>query len=184
MPKMKARRDRVARSLLGSALVFLVASVGCESGHGPQGNPGAAAKVATGRAHVRPIFMRGPTGGAPIAPFIAAELQKGRVAHYGVLVYVGATWCEPCQRFHEAVKAGELDTLLDGVHLVEFDLDADRDTLSAAGYSSQLIPLFALPKTDGSGSADRIEGSVKGPAAVEQNLMPRLQAFLRSQASG
>ena len=82
------------------------------------------------------------------------------------------------RRFHQAVLAGELDSTLDGVHLIEFDLDADREPLDAAGYASRLIPLFALPNADGTASEHRIEGSVKGPAAVEQNLMPRLQAFL------
>jgi thiol-disulfide isomerase/thioredoxin len=160
-------------------LIFVAAA--CESGRGP--GVGETTSAAA-QPHVRPAFLRGPSGGAAIAPFVAAELKKGRAEHYGVLVYVGATWCEPCQHFHEAVTAGELDTLLDGVRLVEFDLDADRDALGKAGYSSKLIPLFALPKADGTASEQRIEGSVKGPAAVEQNLMPRLQAFLRGQAAG
>ena len=145
---------------LASALVVFLASAGCESGKGPQGNSAGVVPVAAaaGKVHVRPIFMRGPSGGTPIAPFVAAELQKGRAGHYGdARLCRRRRWCEPCRQFHKAVLAGELDTLLDGVHLVEFDLDADRDALSAAGYSSHLIPLFALPKANGSGSTDRIE---------------------------
>jgi len=119
-----------------------------------------------------------------VEPFVAHQLAQGRAAHYGVLVYVGATWCEPCQQFHQAVQAGELDDMLDGVRLVEFDLDADRDPLERAGYASRLIPLFALPKDDGTASLHRIEGSIKGPQALRENLMPRLRAFLRGQAEG
>jgi hypothetical protein len=166
------------------AALFGLASA-CESGHSPaSGTTHATAAPSKPGAHVRPAFIRGPTGGTPIAPFIAAELAKGRAAHHGVLVYVGATWCEPCQHFHEAVQAGELDEMLDGVRLVEFDLDADRDALQAAGYSSRLIPLFALPSRDGTASPQRIEGSIKGPDAVRDNLIPRLKSFLRGQTEG
>ena len=167
-------------NLRPAALVALALALGCKSGD----TPGSAQRAAANAAPVapkRPVFLRGPTGGAPVAPFIASEFTKARAAHYGVLVYVGATWCEPCQGFHRAVAAGELDETLAGVHLIEFDLDADRDALAAAGYSSQLIPLFALPKADGTASENRIEGSIKGPDAVGQNLMPRLRAFLRGQ---
>ena len=161
----------------------LFATAACESGTSPATSTSTASS-ARAAAHTRPTFVRGPTGGTPVAPFIAAELANGLAAHHGVLVYVGATWCEPCQHFHQAVLAGELDDMLDGVRLVEFDLDADRDALKVAGYSSELIPLFALPNKDGTASPQRIEGSVKGPDAVRQNLMPRLQAFLRGQRAG
>jgi hypothetical protein len=166
--------------LIHRAIVALLlgAVVACESGRAPD-------PVAHGAAHaavaLRPEFVRGPTGGAPIAGFIAGELAKGRAQHRGVLVYVGATWCEPCQRFHQAVLAGELDDTLHGARILEFDLDADRDALTAAGYGSQLIPLIALPNTDGTASDRRIEGSIKGPDAVRQNLIPRLQGFLHGQ---
>jgi thiol-disulfide isomerase/thioredoxin len=115
---------------------------------------------------------------------VAEELRQGQREHRGVVVYVGASWCEPCQGFHRAVQKGELDELLTGVRLVEFDLDQDRDALARAGYASRLIPLFALPNPDGTGSDRRIEGSIKGPAAVDQNLVPRLRAFLKGQLGG
>lgn len=164
-------------------LVAVALATSCKSGDVP-GSARPAPTTAAQAASKRPVFMRGPTGGAPVAPFVAGELTKARAGHYGVLVYVGATWCEPCQGFHRAVAAGELDDMLAGVHLLEFDLDADRDALAAAGYSSQLIPLFALPKPDGTASENRIEGSIKGPEAVRENLMPRLRAFLRGQQAG
>jgi thiol-disulfide isomerase/thioredoxin len=171
---------------LAIALGGLLLACACESGKGPEGRRAQDSPAAAGRGaqHVRPQFLRGPTGGAPVAPFIAGELARGRTDRRGVLVYVGATWCEPCQSFHRAVQAGELDDMLDGVRLVEFDLDADRQPLESAGYASRLIPLFALPKSDGTASERRIEGSVKGPGALEQNLMPRLKAFLRGQLEG
>jgi thiol-disulfide isomerase/thioredoxin len=177
-------RSHPVSLLAVAALLTFVAA--CESGKGPRADANVAAPSAPRpvSSHVRPEFVRGPTGGAPIAPFVKDELARGKATRHGVLVYVGATWCEPCQRFHQAVQAGELDETLDGVRLIEFDLDEDREILQSSGYSSRLIPLFALPNADGTGSARKIEGSVKGPNAVEQNLLPRLQAFLKGQIEG
>jgi thiol-disulfide isomerase/thioredoxin len=110
-----------------------------------------------------------------------SEGQRGR---YNVLVYVGATWCEPCQRFHQSLSAGEFDTILPGAHLIEFDLDADKEALAAAGYTSKLIPLFCVPKSDGTASDRRIEGSIKGPDAVKENLLPRIRSFLAGSTAG
>lgn len=165
------KRAHIVLGCLGVALAA------CQSG----GSPSSSGKQRSVAAHAdgaRPVLVRGPSHGAPIADFIATEVRKGKAGQFGVLVYVGATWCEPCQRFHRAMEAGELDTLLSRMHLVEFDLDADRTTLERAGYSSELIPLFAVPRVDGTASDLRIEGSIKGEAAVPQNLSPRLRALL------
>jgi len=166
------------------ALAFL-ACVSCRSGRSPTprgttvAKPTAAATAAP-RPEQKPVFIHGPSGGAPIAAYVAAQLAEARSKHRGVLVYVGATWCEPCQQFHHAVEKGELDELLTGVNILEFDLDADRDALAKDGYSSELIPLFVSPENDGKASPRRIEGSIKVPSAVGQNLAPRLRAFLDS----
>jgi thiol-disulfide isomerase/thioredoxin len=131
----------------------------------------------------RPQLLRAPAEPQAVAPLIAAELAKARAEHATLLVYVGATWCEPCRRFHDALTAGELDTALPDLRFLEFDYDKSHDALARAGYVSQLIPLFAIPNDDGTASERRIEGSIKGPAAVAQNLVPRLLALLQ-KASG
>ena len=166
-----------ANALAASSLIILA----CESGR----SPGEERRVqpverraAPSPSGDRPVFVKGPSNGAPVAPFVAREVTDAQHGGYNLLVYVGAIWCEPCQRFHAAVEAGEFDAILPRAHLVEFDLDHDKDALTAAGYSSNLIPLFCIPKTDGTASSRRIEGSIKGPDAVGQNLIPRLRAFL------
>jgi thiol-disulfide isomerase/thioredoxin len=114
-------------------------------------------------------------GQVPVAAFVAEQLQHSHGTT--TLVYVGASWCEPCQRFHRALEAGELDTTLPGLQFIEFDYDTAKAELDADGYSSKLIPLFALPNPDGRASSHSIEGSIKGPAAVD-NIVPRLQQLL------
>ena len=122
----------------------------------------------------KPAFVKAQSGdaaGAVEAAITAAGPERK------VLVYVGAEWCEPCTRFHEAVEAGELDEALEGVRFVEFDSDHDRDRLAAGGYDGKLIPRFVVPTPDGTPSDQRIEGGIKGEGAVE-HIMTRLAPLL------
>jgi hypothetical protein len=106
------------------------------------------------------------------------ELARARSDGRRLLVYVGATWCEPCRRFHDATAAGKLDADLGSLRLLEFDFDRDEPRLRAAGYVSELIPLFAAPNADGRASGRQMSGSIKGDGAVGE-ILPRLQSLLR-----
>lgn len=117
-------------------------------------------------------------GDGEVAPLVLEQVAKAGLAEREVLVYVGADWCAPCKRFHEAVEAGKLDERFPKLTLVEFDAEHDRDRLVAAGYGSRLVPLFAAPGPDGTDSGRRFEGSTKSPGAVEENIVPRLEKLL------
>lgn len=108
---------------------------------------------------------------------VQRERGEAQASGQRLLVYVGATWCEPCQRFHQAVEEGRLDGQLPPVRFLEFDLDEDGDRLKAAGYRSRMIPLFAVPGPDGRGSGRQIEGSIKGEGAVAE-ISPRLRRLM------
>jgi len=123
------------------------------------------------------LELRAAPGGEDVAGLVRTELGNARRAGKQLLVYVGASWCEPCQRFHDAAAAGQLDDALGQLRLLEFDHDRDLDALHRAGYKSELIPLFALPKPDGTSSGRQIEGSIKGEGAVAE-ITPRLRALL------
>jgi thiol-disulfide isomerase/thioredoxin len=137
-----------------------------------QAAPAQKAQPPASHAKDKPVFV---AGALPVAPFVAeAQLAAGDAR---VVVYVGASWCEPCQHFHRALEAGELDDALRGVRFVEYDSDTAKAQLEAAGYRSKLIPLFALPADDGRASGRMQEGSIKGEGAV-QNILPRLRGML------
>jgi hypothetical protein len=113
---------------------------------------------------------------------VAAFVAEQREAHPDrVLVYVGASWCEPCRYFHEALTAGRLDDVLGGMRVIEYDLDRHKQALVDAGYQSRLIPLFALPNPDGTASNRTFSGSIKGPDSVDQNIAPRLRTLLSAR---
>ncbi len=113
-----------------------------------------------------------------VAPLVRVRAEAVTRAGGHLLVYVGATWCEPCREFHAAAERGELDSLFPGLVLLEFDADRDSERLVAAGYGSRLVPLFARPAADGSGSGQHTEGVLKGHSVVEY-LTPRLRELLR-----
>ncbi len=117
------------------------------------------------------------TTGDDVAETVRREVVRAKADKRDLLVYVGAKWCEPCQYFHNAAATGQLDATFPGLRLLEFDLDRDREALERAGYTSRMIPLFALPREDGSSSGEQIEGSIKGREAVHQ-IEPRLRDLL------
>lgn len=142
----------------------------------------ASTPSANGANAPPPSFLRYPRQGSAIEPWIQEQVELAEAAKLRVLVYVGASWCEPCQRFHQAVEHGELNGTLNGLRFLEFDQDQDATALKAAGYIYQYIPVLALPDPDGRNHGKMISGSIKGAHAVKENLVPRLQALLSGQA--
>jgi hypothetical protein len=134
----------------------------------PQDAPGAS------KAGVR-ISAAPATG--EVEPIVREEIARAAAERRRLVVYVGAEWCEPCQRFHGAAQAGQLDATFPDLTLLEFDLDRDGTRLQSAGYASKYIPLFALPSPDGRGSGKQVEGGIKGEGAVAY-MTPRLKELL------
>ncbi len=124
-----------------------------------------------------PEIVLAATGGASVQDQVRSALSTAEADDRRLVVYVGATWCEPCRRFHDAVKAGQLDSQLAGVRFLEFDHDTHHDGLEAAGYIRRFVPLFAIPEADGRASSRVHHGAVKGPGAVDF-ILPRLRALL------
>ena len=112
-----------------------------------------------------------------VALLVTAQVAASTASGRTTLVYVGATWCEPCERFRAAVQKGELNDAFGQVDFLVFDLDKDAARLDAAGYGSRMIPLVVVPGPDGRGTDKRIEGSIKGDGAVA-NMKPRVRALL------
>ncbi len=137
----------------------------------PRG-PSTEARVPEGP---RVRFEPAPEG--EVRQLVRAFVARARAEGREPIVYVGASWCEPCRYFHAAAERGDLDGSLPALALLEFDRDRDGDRLDAAGYGSRMIPLFVSPEPDGAPSARRIEGSIHGPDSP-QEIVPRLLAIL------
>ncbi len=173
-----------------SLVIASVAALGCSRAEStstgpdptsaPSGKPAASAADNGGAPLVlaRGIrFVKADSGDVP--QVVRTERERAATDGRDLIVYVGAKWCEPCQRFHQAAQRGELDEDFPNLTILEFDLDEDRDRVFAAGYSSKLIPLFVKPGPDGRGSPVRFEGGVKGERAVA-NITPRLRKLIEN----
>ena len=112
-----------------------------------------------------------------VAATVRAEAGAAEMEQRRLLVYVTASWCGPCRRFHDAVSAGRLDGRLPGLRLIAFDLDRDDAALKRAGYRSRSIPLFARPGPDGRASGRAVEGVGDGPRAIDE-LAAELERLL------
>lgn len=172
--------DRLARTSwsLAGGLALALAGVACKSpadvAPAPSAEAGGSSTAPAVAGKLR--VVEAPSAGtveAVVRDALAGARAEGRT----LVVYVGATWCEPCQNFHRAAERGDLDATFPRTTLLEFDLDRDRERLVSAGYVSKYIPLFALPGPDGKASGKQIEGGIKGDGAVGF-ISSRLTAML------
>ncbi|HET9620413.1 MAG TPA: thioredoxin family protein [Kofleriaceae bacterium] len=145
-------------------LTATLALAACQSGAAPSARPAALELVEAPAVKDVAAYV------APLASQAAADHKK-------LVVYVGASWCEPCRYFHKAAAAHELDDAFGDLRLVVFDADRDQAALEAAGYRYPMIPLFALPSPDGRASGQQFGGSIKGDGAVAQ-IAPNLRALV------
>lgn len=193
---LAAEQKGIGRDLLvaSKALALCCALAACTPGQAPseasKGPPqveqevappaesGAVRESAT-EAKLAPEIVLAPRQlGASVAEFVQRAAKEASAEKRRLVVYVGATWCEPCRRFHDALKRGELNAALAGVRFLEFDHDVHQEGLRAAGYLSRFVPLFALPGPDGRATENLHQGAIKGPGAVDF-IVPRLTEMLR-----
>jgi hypothetical protein len=178
MPVSRKWRPVLARwSALAALGLALVACNGRRDEHVTPAKP-QTPTPGTARSRAKPELLHRESTAAPLEQFVQQHVEEADASGKRVLVYVGAKWCEPCQRFHRALESGQLDDVLAGTRFVEFDYDHDGAELRAAGYAPKFIPLFSIPDQSGHASGRAIEGSIKGDAAVRESLVPRLLALL------
>src|SRR5262249_26109863 len=73
------------------------------------------------RTAVGPEIVEAAAGAVPelVRAARAAADRDGRQ----LLIYVSATWCEPCERFQRALRAGQLNASFPRLTLLKFDSD-------------------------------------------------------------
>ncbi len=112
-----------------------------------------------------------------VAPALVRRMAA--VKDRRLMVFVSASWCEPCQRFHQAVDRGELTGKLGPLDLVAYDTEPDAERLLMSGYEARMIPAFTVPGPDGRATARHTEGGLSGEGAVA-DLVPRILEILNA----
>jgi hypothetical protein len=153
------------------AALLALALLGCQRPPPPQERPPAPPEPPQ---HVEILPARPGAVDALVKAAATRAQQDGR----RLLVYVSAGWCEPCERFQKAVRAGALDATFPDLRLLMFDQDRDLQRLAAAGYDGRLIPRFVVPGPDGRGTTRRVEGGTKAEDTVATSIVPRLARLL------
>lgn len=117
-------------------------------------------------------------GAGAVDQVVLAAMADARRDSRQLVVYVSATWCQPCEHFQHALRGGELDSYFPSLRLLKFDFDRDGRRLATAGYAAELLPSFVMPGPDGRGTDRRIEGATKDADTVARSIGPRLQRLL------
>src|SRR4249920_2284717 len=125
MPGSEKWRTRLASGALLALCVL--GSVAC-NGHRDERSAPTKTSSAPGvvKSRAKPQLTHRGQPQAPLEQFVQQHVEEADASGMRVLVYVGATWCEPCQRFHKALESGQLDEALAGTKFIEFDADKDR----------------------------------------------------------
>ncbi len=159
--------------MMRGAWLLGVLLVGCQS---PR-TPAAAPADAGAKAAMKVRLIPAPAVPAEVQKLVQAKSAESKALGRTLLVYAGASWCEPCQRFHQAAESGALDAQFGDVNLLVFDVDVDNERLAYGNYETGMIPLIAVPGPDGNSSKKYMNGSIKGDGAVAE-MTPRLKALL------
>jgi hypothetical protein len=171
--------ERIPDSVREAARSDAAPLIAADTAHPRPEAAAATAPPAKGGGKVEWVDAPIPTTDA--AAVIRREVARAKASGRSVIVEIGASYCEPCQRFHAAATRGELDAAFPTLTVVSFSLDDEqtREAVAIAGYASSLIPLFALPKDDGTASGKQIQGSVHGTGSVDE-ITPRLRTLIAS----
>lgn len=79
-----------------------------------------------------------------------------------------ASWCAPCQVFEHALAHPAMRAMLEGVLLLEVDIDEwDRSQFSALGYGFTVIPTFYRVDRAGRATGRGVDSSAWGTSTPE-----------------
>jgi hypothetical protein len=182
----------VARALVASVLALAACNPSTTKGgitsDGPTVSPTAVSSAVAPAASATPdataagghVKVVEATQDSDALTLIRTRRLEAKAESRVLVVYVGATWCEPCKRFKAEVQSGRLDDRLGKVTLLAFDADKDGDRLGASGYTYKFVPFVALPASDGR-PADTQEATGKGGQAWRE-LLGKLDTWQQSPA--
>jgi hypothetical protein len=160
--------------------LLLAILVGCKSSPEippppAQATVSAAPLVSAARAEKPHVRLIDADPDSDALSIIRTKRLEAKSESRVLVVYVGASWCEPCKRFKSELQSGRLDDRLSKVTLLAFDADKDVDRLGAAGYTFKFIPSVALPGADGH-PTDTQQATGKGGEAWRE-LLAKLDAW-------
>src|SRR6188768_2295111 len=120
-PRTTRLLSRALVSLSVAALLSIGLLAGCSERRPERAAPSAVAAEPRAKSRAKPQLTHRQAPAAPLEQFVQQHVEEADATGMRVLVYVGASWCGPCQRFHKALASGELDEALAGTKFLAFD---------------------------------------------------------------
>jgi len=113
-----------------------------------------------------------------LADQLALEIKTARVRKLVPVVYIAAAWCGPCVAIRKLRRDPRLLHALEGVHLIELDVDEWRwADLTAQGFTPREVPTFNKVDAAGKLVGEPLRSDGWG-SDVPALLPPRLRAFV------
>lgn len=118
--------------------------------------------------------------GGSLATLVEAEVAKAEATGKKHVVYIGATWCPPCQAIKKYKSDPQMVTAFAGTHVIELDVDDwTAPDLTALGYKASSVPVFIAVDKDGKAKGPTIDGGAWGDN-IPTNMAPPLTKFFAS----
>jgi hypothetical protein len=112
----------------------------------------------------------------PLVDALTRESKKAAERHEKPFVYIGATWCGPCNAIKKNLDRPLLVDAFRGAYVIHLDFDSWEDKLPAAGLAHDSVPVFFALDTAGRPTGRLVDGSAWGNDTPE-NIAPVLKAF-------
>jgi hypothetical protein len=116
-----------------------------------------------------------PTDG-PLPAALQREAGKATQQHLKPFVYIGATWCAPCNAIKHNLDKPIMIDAFKGTYIMKLDFDAWEDKLPGAGLQHEAVPVFFALDASGKPTGRMIDGGAWGNDTPE-NIAPALKAF-------
>lgn len=166
-------KERMVGTVKLLSTLVVCALLACQPSGKDSASDTEASQVA-GKASRAEFALAGP---GEVSAVMREAVRAAKQDSRRLVFYVGASWCEPCRYFLDAVESNRLPERFHDLRFLKFDFDRDEVRLSKSGFGGQMLPRFVLPDVEGSATERRFEGSIKGPGAVD-DLIAKLDWLL------
>ncbi len=171
------------------AILGLVLVVGCvpsekrSSDGAPSPSAAADKKSTPSSVHTdarNPSWVAVPKGSGGLAAAIAREIAKKPSATAKPIVYLGASWCDPCAAIKRFKTDPRMLDAFQGTYVIELDVDDWKsEGLGALGYKTGTVPVFYAVDAAGKASGPTINGGAWGDN-IPETMAPPLKKFVLS----
>lgn len=145
-------------------MIALLLALGCASPPPPQAAPKP------------PIHTSDLPDGSDVSAGLRGAVGEAERAGLKPVLYLGATWCQPCVAYERALFHPEMVAAHANVLLVKADFDRHGSALEAAGFVASGVPFWCHLDREGGNSGRCITGAAWGEDTPE-NMAPVLRPF-------